>query len=211
MKVLIVDDHAMVREGLAVLLRQAQTGISIFLAGECEEGLKIAEAHRDLDAVILDLMMPDMSGVAALREFAKRCPEVPVIVLSSSEDPQDVRRAIGSGALGYVPKTASPQTLIAALNFVLAGNVYVPPLLIGEGRPNADACCTAASLEASRLTQRQIEVLRLLCGGQTNKEIGVALSLSEKTVKAHVTAIFKALNVVNRTQAAAAARRAGLI
>jgi len=101
--------------------------------------------------------------------------------------------------------------LLAALNFVLAGNIYVPPLMVSEGSSCADIGYASGGPDASRLTQRQIEVLRLVCRGQSNKEIGRALGLSEKTVKAHVTAIFKALHVVNRTQAAAAAQEAGVI
>jgi two-component system, NarL family, nitrate/nitrite response regulator NarL len=162
--------------------------------------------------VILDLAMTGIDGMSAILEFGKRRPQLPVIVLSSSEDPRDVRRALASGALGYIPKSASPQTLLAALQFVLSGNVYVPTFLLdetgstpaeaaGDSRPNADA----------RLTERQIDVLRLLCDGHSNKAIGGMLGLSDKTVKAHVTAIFKTLNVVNRTQAAAAAKQAALI
>jgi two-component system, NarL family, nitrate/nitrite response regulator NarL len=206
MKVLIVDDHALVREALAAMLQQPEVAATVFLAGNCEEGLAIAEAHRDLDVAVLDLAMPGVSGIDALLEFRKRRPELPVIVLSSSENPKEVRRALASGALGYVPKSASRQTLLWALKSVLAGNVYVPPLLINE-----ELNANASSPGAARLTERQIDVLRLICRGQSNKEIGRVLDLSEKTVKAHVTAIFKALNVVNRTQAAAAAQKAGLI
>ena len=210
MKVLIVDDHVLVREALAAMLQQPEVAATVFLAGSCVEGLAIAEAHLDLDVAVLDLVMPGVSGIDGLLEFRKHRPELPVIVLSSSENPKDVRRALASGALGYVPKSASRQTLLWALKSVLAGNVYVPPLLINEEneeRINANG----GSLGAARLTERQIDVLRLVCRGQSNKEIGKVLALSEKTVKAHVTAIFKALNVVNRTQAAAVAQKAGLI
>src|SRR5208337_1881108 len=149
MKLLLVDDHPVVREGLAALLRQAEPGASVLLAGDCEEGLSIAEAHRDLDAVVLDLAMPGMDGMAALPEFGRRRPDLPVIVLSSSEDPRDVRRALGSGALGYVPKSASPKALLAALNFVLAGNIYVPPLMVSEGSSCADIGYASGGPDAS--------------------------------------------------------------
>jgi two-component system nitrate/nitrite response regulator NarL len=212
MKLLIVDDHPVLREGLAALLRQAGPDTAVLLAGDGGEGLSIAEAHLDLDAVILDLAMPGVVGMSAILEFGKRRPQLPVIVLSSSEDPRDVRRALASGALGYIPKSASPQTLLAALQFVLSGNVYVPTLLLDEtGAVPAGTAGDGRPAAGARLTERQIDVLKLLCDGHSNKEIGRMLGLSDKTVKAHVTAIFKTLNVVNRMQAAAAARQAALI
>lgn len=208
MKLLIVDDHAILREGLVALLRQFDQGADVLQAADTAEGLRLVDAHPDLDAVFLDLNMPDQGGMEAIPVLARRCPRLPVIVLSSSEDPGDVRRALKSGACGYVPKSASPRNILSALRLVLAGEIYVPPLLLdvaADGPPHAPA-------EASeRLTERQTEVLRQLCRGLTNKEISRALGLSEKTTKSHITAIFKALGVVNRTQAAAAARRVGIV
>jgi two-component system, NarL family, nitrate/nitrite response regulator NarL len=212
MKLLVVDDHPVLREGLAALLRQAGPDTAVLSAGDSGQGLSIADAHQDLDAVILDLAMPGTDGMAAILEFGKRRPQLPVIVLSSSEDPRDVRRALASGALGYIPKSASPQTLLAALQFVLSGNVYVPTFLLNEtGSTPAEATGDSTPVAGACLTERQIDVLRLLCDGHSNKAIGRMLGLSDKTVKAHVTAIFKALSVVNRTQAAAAAKQAALI
>lgn len=211
MKLLIVDDHAILREGLAAMLRQAGPDTEVLQAADGAEGVRMAELHADLDAVFLDLQMPGVGGMSAVPEFGRRRPELPVIVLSSSEDPHDVRRALALGALGYVPKSAPPRTLLAALQFVLAGNIYVPPLMLDAaavtGRP---AGAGGAGLRAS-LTERQLEVLRLLSEGLANKEIGRKLGLSDKTVKAHITSIFKVLNVVNRTQAASAAREAELL
>lgn len=210
MKLLIVDDHAIVRAGLAAMLRQVSPDTEVLQASDGAEGLLVAEAHLDLDAVFLDLEMPGVDGMSAVPEFGRRRPELPVIVLSSSEDPQDVRRALGLGALGYVPKSAPPQTLLSALRLVLSGDIYVPPLML-------NAAATAGTVVAqdtgrrTSLTERQLEVLRLLSDGLANKEIGRALGLSDKTVKAHITTIFKTLDVVNRTQAASVARRAELL
>ena len=213
MKFLIVDDHPVVREGLAALLRQAGPDVAVLLAENSAQGLSLAETRLDLDAVLLDLAMPGSDGLSAIFEFGKRRPQLPVIILSSSEDPRDVRRALASGALGYIPKSAPPRTILAALQFVLAGNVYVPTLLVNEtASASAEASGQGAPNGAGpSLTARQIDVLRLVCDGQSNKEIARTLGLSDKTVKAHVTAIFKSLNVVNRMQAAAAARHAALI
>lgn len=210
MKLLIVDDHAILREGLAAMLRQVGPDTVVLQAGDAAEGLRIAEAEADLDAVFLDLEMPVSGGMSAIPEFGRRRPEVPVIVLSSSEDPRDVRHALALGALGYVPKSYPPRTLLSALQLVLSGNIYVPPLMLDAAATAARPSGSGTAAGPRALTERQIEVLRQIGKGLSNKEIGRELGLSEKTVKAHVTAIFKALNVVNRTQAASAARMADL-
>lgn len=210
MKLLIVDDHAILREGLAAMLRQVGPDTEVLQAGESAEGLRMAEQHADLDAVFLDLEMPGSGGMSAIPEFGKRRPELPVIVLSSSEDPRDVRRALALGALGYIPKSSPPRTLLSALQLVLSGNIYVPPLMLAPAAAAPRSTGVDAARPGASLTERQLEVLRLLGKGLSNKEIGRDLGLSEKTVKAHVTAIFKTLNVVNRTQAASAAREADL-
>jgi two-component system nitrate/nitrite response regulator NarL len=210
MKLLIVDDHAILREGLAAMLRQAGPDTEVLQACDGAEGLRIAEAELDLDAVFLDLEMPGGGGMSAIPEFGKRRPEVPVIVLSSSEDPRDVRRALALGALGYLPKSSPPRTLLSALQLVLSGNIYVPPLMLDPAAASPRPVGAGAATARDSLTERQLEVLRQIGKGQSNKEIARELGLSEKTVKAHVTAIFKTLNVVNRTQAASAARQADL-
>lgn len=212
MKLLIVDDHAIVREGLAALLQQWESGTVVLQASTGIEGLRLAEANPDLDAAFLDLNMPAQGGIEAIQAFRKRCPQLPVIVLSSSENPADVRRAIMSGALGYVPKSASPQTMLSALRLVLSGEAYVPLLMLNSPAIAEQGSQDRAALDTgTRLTDRQNDVLRHLCRGLSNKEISRALDLSEKTTKAHITAIFKSLGVVNRMQAVTAARRAGIV
>jgi two-component system nitrate/nitrite response regulator NarL len=211
MKLLIVDDHAILREGLAAMLRQAGPDTEVLQASDGAEGVRLAQAHLDLDAVFLDLEMPGLDGMSAVPEFGRQRPELPVIVLSSSEEPQDVKRALALGALGYVPKSAAPQTLLSALTLVLSGNVYVPPLMLNAAPTSGEATGANGAGPSGSLTERQLEVLRLLSEGQSNKEIGRGLGLSDKTVKAHITTIFRTLNVVNRTQAASAARRDRLL
>jgi two-component system nitrate/nitrite response regulator NarL len=211
MKLLIVDDHAILREGLVALLEQFEQGADVLQASDTAEGLRLAEAHPDLDAVFLDLNMPDRNGMEAIPVFTKRCPQLPVIVLSSSEDPSDVRLALKSGAFGYVPKSASPRNILSALRLVLSGEIYVPPLMLDMAPVATEGSARVPSEVGERLTERQTEVLRHLCRGLSNKEISRTLDLSEKTTKSHITAIFKVLGVVNRTQAASAARRAGIV
>jgi DNA-binding NarL/FixJ family response regulator len=211
MKLLVVDDHAILRDGLVALLRQFEQGAEVLQASETAEGLRLLEANPDLDVVFLDLHMPEQSGMDAIPIFVRRCPQLPVIVLSSSEDPNDVRLALKSGACGYLPKSASPKNILSALRLVLSGEIYVPPLMLDTGPGVIGDGRRTAPDGSDRLTERQTEVLRQLCHGLTNKEISRALDLSEKTTKSHITAIFKALGVVNRTQAATAARRAGIV
>jgi two-component system nitrate/nitrite response regulator NarL len=212
MKLLIVDDHPVLRDGLAALLQQAGPDTTILQARDALQGLALADSCTDLDVIILDLEMPGMKGLQALSEFGRKRPDIPVIVLSSSEDPRDVRQSLASGALGYVPKSASQQVLLSAIRLVLNGDLYIPALILDEDSLSAgQRVRNAESVGARLLTQRQIEILQLLSEGMPNKTIATALNLSVKTVKVHITTIFRTLNVVNRTQAAAAGRKAGII
>ncbi len=203
MKLLIVDDHPLFRDGLAALLRQATPDTVVLQAPNTADALRVADAEHELDAVFIDLMMPGLAGEAAVREFARRHPQLPVIVLSSSENPSDVRRVLNAGAAGYIPKSATPQTVVSALQLVLSGNIYVPPFLVQPAARSAGVAGDhAAPRTLAQLTDRQVDVLRYLRDGLSNKEISGHLGIAEKTVKVHIAAIFKTLNVVNRTQAA---------
>jgi len=201
MKLLIVDDHPLFRDGLAALLRQSAPDATVIQASTTDEALRIAD-EQIVDAVFMDLMMPGLSGEGAIREFARRHSDLPVIVLSSSESPHDVRRVLNAGASGYIPKSATAQTVVSALNLVLSGNIYVPPLLITATARASEPGAHGGPHAVSQLTDRQVDVLRYLRDGLSNKEISANLGIAEKTVKVHIAAIFKTLNVVNRTQAA---------
>lgn len=207
MKMPIVDDHPFLRTGLVTLLHQTADDATILQAGKAVDAFEMVAQVADLDIIMLDLMLPDISGFEALEVFARLRPEVPVVVLSSSEDPHETRRALASGALGYVPKSASPRLSSAAIDLVMAGEVYVASLMLNQGNP-AKHVLQGKIVETTRpmLAERQFEVLRLISEGHSNKNIA---SVSEKTVKAHVTAIFRLLDVQNRTRAAAVAREVG--
>ncbi len=212
MKLLIIDDHPVVRHGLGALFAQSLPDAAVLLACSSEEGLGVAELHADLDVVFLDLAMPGLSGMAAIKAFGEKRPALPIIVLSSSEDPEDVRRALALGALGYVPKSAGPQTIVSALRLVLAGEVYIPAFVLSAASASSARGGRPSGVGAvEQLTARQKEVLTLLAKGLQNKEIGDLLGLADKTVKTHITAIFKTLNVINRTQAATIARECHLV
>jgi len=194
------------------LLLQLEKNAMVLQAGTAEEGLAIVAQNPDLDIVILDIAMPGMDGLKAIAEFGRIRPELPVVVLSSSENQKDVRNALAQGALGYIPKSANQRTLLAAIRLVLNGDLYVPPLVLDD-EDTARLTHFRSREKAAKpiLTDRQIAVLRSISEGRSNKEIAFELGLSEKTVKAHVTAIFKILNVINRTQAASIGRENGLI
>jgi two-component system nitrate/nitrite response regulator NarL len=212
MKLLIVDDHPVLREGLSALLSQWGPETHVLQARDAREAFDLLDGNDDLDIVVLDLLMPGLGGLAALAEFGRRRPALPVVVLSSSEDSQVARQAIAQGALGYVPKSANPDTLLMAIKLVLNGELYLPSLLLNEGGQDILTLRNdVGGAEGARLTERQVDVLRLICRGQSNPAIALALDLSEKTVKVHITAIFKALRVVNRSQAATVGRARGLI
>lgn len=207
MKLLVVDDHPLVRAGVAGALQGLAAQDPVLQAGDGVEALACLAAHADVVAVVLDLRMAGMAGMALLSQLKRLHPDIPALVLSSSEDPDDVRRVLQAGARGYCPKSANPGTLIAALQLVLSGEIYVPPFMAMATELPSDG----ASPATGGLTPRQLEVLQALCQGQSNKEIARTLGMQEKTVKGHVSAIFRCLNVVHRLQAVEAARAAGLM
>ena len=219
MKILIADDHRLVIEAVKAKLAEIEPGIEFVLAMSVDELL--AGASDDLDLAVIDLNMPGADGQAHIEEIRRRHPAVPVIVLSGYEDPAIMRSALELGVLGFIPKAYSPEVMISAVRLVLAGGVYVPPMMLSAVPPGIVAGVAAAAAESTAprasgahtlehlrnvLTERQVEVLQLLSQGKPNKLIGRALGISEGTVKIHLAAIFRALNVRNRTEAVVAAQ-----
>ncbi len=203
MKLLVADDHTLFREGLRYILTQLDPAVTILEAADHKAARALIEAHPDADLALIDLHMPGEGGASVLDMLRADALTVPVVVLSASEDRREVRAALDAGAMGFIPKSESSEVMLGALRLVLAGGVYVPPMLLGGS--------IGAATDAHGLTPRQREVLQRLVQGQSNKQIGRELGLSLPTVKAHVAAIFKALHVANRTQVARAAERAGLL
>jgi two-component system, NarL family, nitrate/nitrite response regulator NarL len=218
LKVLVIDDHPLVQEGVSAALETLADDVTVMSARDGEQGLGLAAENPDLDLVLLDLALPGISGFNLIGKLHEKLPSLPVVVLSALEDPENVRHAINAGAMGFVPKSAATKVLIEVLQQVLEGNVTVPLALQSSGPPVSHALPgatgdspTGTEPDVALLTLRQLEVLSRVCQGKTNKQIATELGLSEKTVKAHVTAIFKVLGVVNRTQAVLVARRVGMI
>ncbi|HEX7926628.1 MAG TPA: response regulator transcription factor [bacterium] len=202
MRILIADDHSLYRAGVRQLLAQGLPGAEVLESTDSASTRAAVGAHPELDLVLLDLAMPGEGGLALLRALATEAPAVPVAILSASENPADAQGALKAGASGFIPKSASDGVILAAVQLILKGGVYVPPLVMHAPAPTPDA-----ALE--KLTPRQRDVLRLLGEGKANKEIGAALGLSEATVKQHVSAILKALNASNRVQAVLLAKQVG--
>ena len=215
MKLLVVDDHPLMREAVQGVVTRLEPGAMVLAVGDSERGFAIADAEPDLDLVLLDLNIPGLAGIPALKAWRRRYPEVPVVVLSSAADRTTVLAAIAAGAAGFIPKSSPNEVLLNALRLVLAGGKYLPPEALapvaGAGPRGARAATERAlSLETLGLTDRQAQVLKLLAAGKSNKLICRELDLAERTVKAHLSAVFRALGVTTRTQAALAAARLGL-
>lgn len=223
MRILIADDHRLIVEGVKLKLGELGPDTEFVIAMDLDE---LRQAIHAIDAdtlelALVDLAMPGVQGTEHLAEVIEKLPHVPVIVLSGSEDPGLMKGLLAMGVQGFIPKAYSPDVMLSAVRLVLSGGVYVPPLLLqerGEGAvmsaPAASAApvanVSADSLEErlrKLLTERQIDVLRLLSQGKPNKLIARDLGISEGTVKIHLAAIFRALNVRNRVEAVVASRR----
>jgi DNA-binding NarL/FixJ family response regulator len=210
MKLLLVDDHTLIREALRGVLRELDEGATIFEASRWGEATRLLDEHSDLALLLLDLGLPDRDGFAALGEARARHPKVPIVILSGSCDRASVVKALDLGAVGFIPKSGERDVMLSALRLVFSGGVYIPPEILSRAElppaaappPGRRAEGLTPSVPADLgLTARQVEVLALMMRGKSNKAICRILKLAEPTVKNHVTAILKALKVSNRTEA----------
>ena len=212
MKFLLIDDHVLIREALQNVLKELACDATILEASNCRQAQILIERHADLEVVLLDLNLPDGDGFNLLAQVRGHSPQVSIVVLSASNDRDNVLRALDLGAVGFIPKSGQRAVMLAALKLVLSGGVYIPPEVLAReqsSRPQFSpkqhgADRMRVSPTGLGLTERQIEVLALMMQGKSNKEICRILKLAEPTVKNHVAAILKALKVKNRTEAAMA-------
>jgi DNA-binding NarL/FixJ family response regulator len=208
-RILIVDDHALFRQGLRFLLRDLDAELEIAEAGDCTQA--IALAAEPFNLVLLDLHMPGIAGLQALEAVRQAFESSRIVVLSGEEDPRQVRKAIEGGAAGFIPKSSKPEVLLSALRLVLSDGVYLPKVALERvDEPPADNAGAAGERLRETLSERQLDVLRKAVQGKANKVIARELGISEGTVKAHLSAAFRALGVHNRTEAVYAAARSGL-
>ncbi|WP_051341179.1 response regulator [Azospirillum halopraeferens] len=202
-RVLVADDHPLFRSALHQVVAQVFGEAELIEACDLDEAIEVATGTDDLDLILLDLNMPAMNGFCGLMSLRNEVPTVPVVVVSGSEDPDNVREAITYGAVGFIPKSLAMDAMAEALRTVLAGGVFVPAP--ADARPKATR---RRSEEDERfagrvasLSRQQRLVLEMLVKGQSNKQIAYVLDVTESTVKAHVSAILRKLNVQSRTQA----------
>ena len=220
MKVLLIDDHPLILSALQGVIQGLGSHVSVVGVGGARAARQALAEADDFDLLLLDLRLGDADGFELLAELRSGWPAIPVVVVSASDRSADVIRAIDLGAMGFVPKRASNETLTEALNVVMSGGIYVPPMDLrsdsevapggasplpldprSHSVPAGAAMSPAESLAQFKLTPRQTDVLALLLRGQSNKLIARELDLSVETVKDHVAAVLRALGVNSRTQA----------
>jgi DNA-binding NarL/FixJ family response regulator len=217
MKFLVLDDHELIREAMRAALAQMESEAEIFEASDGAEGIRMVEQHPDLDLIMLDLNLPDRDGFSLLAELRRNHPGISVVVMSGQQDQDSVVKALNMGALGFIPKSVPRRVILGALQLVMSGGTYIPPQGLATGQlqaatstalpsaskasaappPGGDTKVSPADLG---LTPRQCDVLALVMQGKPNKAICRDLDLSEATVKTHVSAIMRALDVSNRVE-----------
>lgn len=212
MRTLLIDDHAVFTQGLRFLLSDLDETIEFLEATSCEEALETAQGS-DINLVLLDFHMSGLDGIEALRAIKERFPSAAIVMLSSEDNPQLIRDSIDNGASGFIPKSSTAQVLIAALRLILAGGIYLPThaLTDVESRVTSPTQSeNSAPVEIEGLSKRQLQVLLKVVQGKANKTVAREMNISEGTVKAHLSAAFRALGVHNRTEAVFAAAKLGL-
>jgi DNA-binding NarL/FixJ family response regulator len=203
MKILLVDDHVLIRDALRGVLKEIAADADVLEAADCRQAMGLIEAHPDLHLILLDLNLPDRDGFAVLADLRRRYATISLVVLSGLHDRENVLKALDLGALGFIPKSAPRDVMVNALRLIFAGGVYIPQEALGRAKSKERQPATGHPVRPADLgfTERQMEVLSLMMQGKSNKAISRVLHVAEPTVKHHVTAILKALKVVNRTEA----------
>jgi len=215
MKILLIDDHVLIRQAMQGVLRKLKRDAVVLEATNSAEAMARLAENPDAELILLDLTLPDRDGFAVLTDLRERYVDAAIVVLSAEQNPETVRRALELGARGYIPKSAKADVIINALRLVISGGIYIPPEILSGGLSSppqaryAAADNALASPQAAGLTERQIQVLALIMQGKNNKTICRLLDLAEPTVKNHVTAILRALDVSSRTEAVITVNKLG--
>ncbi len=206
--ILLADDHALFRSGMKHVLAGLDGDIQVTESANYLDAIKIAEQNKDLNIALIDLSMPGFDNFVGLRRLCSELGDIPVVVVSAIGRSSEIKKAMACGISGYIPKTLESSIVLIALKLVLSGGVYLPPVLLEENKTinNTDV----NSRKEANMTPRQRDVLALIACGCSNKEIALKLKLTEGTVKLHVTALLKVLDVNNRTKALVKANALGL-
>ncbi len=215
MRIVLADDHGLIRDGIKPFLFELGEGVTVLEAADFDAALALAEEREAPDLVLLDLKMPGMNGFSGLEAMTRRFPSVPVVIMSGYFDRKDVLGALDSGAAGYIPKTMSGPAMLNALRLILSGEKYLPSSAFsddgnGGNAPRPEVPAAGVKNESlSALTAREMEILKLLIEGKTNKQIARDLDLQEITIKIHVRNVYRKINASNRAQAVSIALRSG--
>lgn len=210
MRILLVDDHVLFMKGMRFLLAELSDDVECIEANSCQ---LIADSTENthFDLILLDWNLPGLSGLPALQMMRDRFPETPVVIVSGEENPSNIRQTIDAGALGFIPKSSTPEVLAAALQLILAGGTYIPKSALAEESTSPLMVERKPRNQLDQISPKQFEVLLKAIQGKPNKTIARELHLSDSTVKAHLSAAFIALDVRNRTEAVYMAARLGLV
>jgi DNA-binding NarL/FixJ family response regulator len=204
-KILIADDHPLFREAIHSVISDGFPGSEVMETGDLDSALALSQEHDDLDLILLDLNMPGMHGLNGLINLRNESPTIPVVIVSAEQDKQVVLQAITYGAVGFITKSSPRRQMTEAIQQILNGNVYLPPDIIRSqkigGQRRMNECLGLAPELLQALTRKQLLVLERMTKGDSNKQIAYSLEIAETTVKAHVSAILRKLNVHNRVQA----------
>ena len=213
-KVLMVDDHVLFRDGMRYVLQQLADEVEVLDSGNFDDGMKLAANDPDIDLALLDLHMPGSVGVKSIQIFHQGNPSIPLVVVSGSDQREDIEKVMEYGAMGFISKLSSSKIMLGALRMVLDGGVYLPPQLLQQAMTGIDQGNTDKRVDRNSknwLTSRQMQTLELLAEGMSNKEISDRLNVAEGTVKIHTAAVYQALRVNSRLEAVSAARRLGFL
>jgi len=223
MKILMVDDHALFRDGMRYVLQQLPEEVEIMEAGNFLDGLRLAMQHPELDLALLDLNMPGSEGPVSIRYFHQHYPHIPVVVVSGEEGRGYMEKVMNYGAMGFISKSSTAAVMLGALNLVMSGGIYIPEEMLRQHSEIGDNLIADNEYEresADRrrldtneygLTRRQMEVLRHIAAGLSNRQIAEKVHLAEGTVKIHVAAVYQTLRVGNRMEAVRVAENLGLL
>ena len=215
LSILLVDDHVLFRSGLKFLLEELDSDIQFLEAESCEAALSYG-TDQPIDLILLDYHLPDSGeGFEALQKIKHQFEQATIVVLSSEDNPEIIRGAVESGAAGFIPKSSTPDIMIATLKLILAGGIYLPPTAMAQTSKIPDKKVTSSSESTemdtlkSQLSDRQFEVLIGAIKGKPNKIIARELNIAEGTVKAHLSVAYRILDVKNRTEAVFKAAKLG--
>ncbi len=217
MKILIIDDHQLFLDGISLVVQRLQDGVQLLPEADPLKAMRLLETNADIELVLLDINMPRMNGIAFMAGLQEQNYTTPVVVVSATESVDDVVKVLEAGAVGFIPKSHGAEAMLSALQQVMAGDIYIPvDLQTPVARLQAQRNKSTLSSDESGtnnvgVTRRQREVLKLVAQGHSNKDVALVLSLTEHTVKSHMSALFRLLHAKSRSECVQNAYKIGLI